>query len=34
VVETTAIPGTGFFACIADPTGAQSHLFERVAEGQ
>ncbi len=31
VVEKTAIPGTGCFACIADPTGAHSHLFETAA---
>jgi uncharacterized protein len=31
VVEKTAIPYTGFFACIADPTGAHSYLFELTA---
>jgi predicted enzyme related to lactoylglutathione lyase len=31
MVEKTAIPSTGFFACIADPTGAHSYLFELTA---
>ena len=33
LVEKTAIPHTGFFACIADPTGARSHLFELTPPG-
>lgn len=32
VVEKMAIPGTGFLAGIADPTGARAYLFEMAAE--
>lgn len=28
VMTKTEIPGTGFFACMEDPTGAHSYLFE------
>ncbi|MEM6438010.1 MAG: VOC family protein, partial [Cyanobacteria bacterium P01_D01_bin.115] len=31
VVPKTAIPETGFFAMIEDPTGAHSYLFEMTA---
>lgn len=34
LVEKTSIPHTGFFAGIADPTGAQTHLFEMAADGE